>query len=248
MSAINPILAGSGRLPVNNGNAQGDPRPAESGDVFVRGEFWANRAAGKDSGKDKDGAQGATKADGTTLSDAEKQRVTQLQGIDTRVRAHEMAHVAVAGSYALSSANFQYQRGPDGRNYAVGGEVAIGVSRESSPQATINKMRVVKAAALAPADPSPQDRRVAAAADTALSEARQELWLQRMTELAVREQKGAAGGSGADKPEDSASASGGPKGAAPTQAEEKGRRQLIGSYLAPAGGDTSNSNGFAVVA
>ena len=61
-------------------------------------------------------------------------------------------------------AHFQYKRGPDGRRYAVAGEVSIDTSPEKDPRATLQKMRTVERAALAPAHPSPQDRRVAAQA------------------------------------------------------------------------------------
>ena len=115
------------------------------------------------------------KPDGEPLTEAEKSELAQLKQADTAVHAHEMAHIAVAGSYAKGGATFQYQKGPDGRNYAVGGEVQIDTSREPDPEATLTKMFVVRAAALAPADPSPQDRKVAAAATMAITQARQEI-------------------------------------------------------------------------
>jgi hypothetical protein len=83
-----------------------------------------------------------------------------LKARDAEVRRHEQAHAAAAGPYG-GSARFKYQRGPDGRSYAVGGEVSIDVSPESSPRATARKMAVVVRAAQAPAEPSAQDRSVA---------------------------------------------------------------------------------------
>ncbi|WP_049824332.1 putative metalloprotease CJM1_0395 family protein [Desulfurivibrio alkaliphilus] len=114
------------------------------------------------------------------LSREEKLEVARLQQLDSQVKAHEMAHLAVAGPYARGGASFTYTTGPDGKKYAVGGEVSIDTSREPSPEATIRKMRIIRAAALAPADPSPQDRKVAAQADAAMTEARRELEMIRL--------------------------------------------------------------------
>ena len=109
------------------------------------------------------------------LSDEEKQQVQELQTRDREVRAHEMAHVAAGGQYVRGGANLEYQTGPDGKRYAVGGEVSIDTSKVSNdPEATIRKMQVVKRAALAPAKPSPQDRSVAAQATQKEMQARQE--------------------------------------------------------------------------
>ncbi len=111
------------------------------------------------------------------LSEEEKQLVSELQAVDRRVKEHEAAHLAAAGSYANGGASFQYRQGPDGKRYAVGGEVSIDMGRESSPEQTIAKMRVVRRAALAPAEPSSQDQRVAARATLQIAESAQELRL-----------------------------------------------------------------------
>ena len=98
------------------------------------------------------------------LSEEDLALLDQLKARDREVRVHEAAHASVGGRYA-GSASFQFTRGPDGRNYATGGEVSISVSEVAGdPQATIEKARVIRAAALAPAEPSVQDRRVAAEA------------------------------------------------------------------------------------
>ncbi len=113
------------------------------------------------------------------LNDREIQVVEELKLRDQEVRAHERAHQAVGGQYTGDVA-FSFQTGPDGKRYAVGGEVPIDVSPiPGNPQATIDKMRVVKSAALAPADPSPQDRNVAATATRLLLEAQIELAAER---------------------------------------------------------------------
>lgn len=100
--------------------------------------------------------------------------IAELQARDREVRAHESAHKAVGGSLA-GGMSFSYQTGPDGRRYAVGGEVSIDTGGERDPQATIAKMRQVIAAALAPAQPSAQDRAVAAAARATMATAEQAL-------------------------------------------------------------------------
>jgi len=109
-------------------------------------------------------------------SPAENRQLAELKARDQQVRAHEAAHLGAAGGLARGGASFSYQRGPDGRNYAVGGEVTIDTSAvPGNPQATLAKAQQIQAAALAPADPSPQDRSVAAAATAMAAQAQQEL-------------------------------------------------------------------------
>lgn len=114
------------------------------------------------------------------LDEAQLKELADLKARDREVRAHEAAHQAVGGQYA-GAMSFTYQRGPDGAQYAVGGEVPIDVSPVAGdPQATVEKMRVVRAAAMAPAQPSAQDRAVAAQA--------MQTMLQAQSELAVGDQ------------------------------------------------------------
>ena len=123
-------------------------------------------------------------ADGEPLTEAEQDQVEQLRARDREVRAHEMAHKAAAGGYARGGPTYSYQQGPDGKRYAVGGSVNIDVSPvPGDPQATIQKMAVVRRAALAPAEPSSQDRKVAAQASQTAATARQELAQQRAEDL-----------------------------------------------------------------
>jgi hypothetical protein len=109
------------------------------------------------------------------LASEEIRQLQQLQSRDTEVRAHEQAHLAAAGQYAAGGASFSYQNGPDGKRYAVGGEVPIDISKERTPEATIQKMRTVKRAALAPASPSSTDRQIAAQAGRQEARAFQEM-------------------------------------------------------------------------
>jgi len=109
------------------------------------------------------------------MTPEEEKMVQQLKQRDQEVKAHEMAHLAVAGQYARGGASYTYQQGPDGRRYAIGGEVPIDLSAEKTPEETIDKMRAIKRAATAPAEPSSADRSVAASATAMENSARQEL-------------------------------------------------------------------------
>lgn len=109
------------------------------------------------------------------LSEAELKQVESLKKRDREVRAHEAAHAAAAGSLAQGGPTFDFQYGPDGQAYAVGGEVNIDTSPGQTPEETIQKAKQIRAAALAPAEPSSQDRAVAAEAARLEAQAQQEL-------------------------------------------------------------------------
>ena len=109
------------------------------------------------------------------LDNAELQQVRELQQTDRKVRSHEQAHLAAAGGLA-GGVSFTFVTGPDGQRYAVGGEVSIDTSPvDGDPEATIQKARQIQAAANAPAEPSSQDRSVAAKASQLEQAARLEL-------------------------------------------------------------------------
>lgn len=128
------------------------------------------------------------------LTAEERQQVEQLEQRDREVRRHESAHIGAAGGQAKGGATFEYETGPDGKRYAVGGEVQIDTSEvQGNPRATIAKMQQVRRAANAPAEPSSQDRQVAAQAQASEQRARAELAEER-TEGAETVNGGAAGG------------------------------------------------------
>ncbi|MFZ3155803.1 putative metalloprotease CJM1_0395 family protein [Pseudomonas sp.] len=115
----------------------------------------------------------------------EQLEIAKLVSRDQEVRTHEQAHAAVGGRYA-GAPSYTYERGPDGKRYAVGGEVGIDTSPiPNDPEATLRKMEVVIRAALAPAEPSAQDRQVAAQAQAQMAEARVELAQQQRSEVAA---------------------------------------------------------------
>ncbi len=117
----------------------------------------------------------STSPNKSELTEEERQQVEELKKRDAEVRRHEQAHKAAAGQYARGGPTYSYQTGPDGRQYAVGGEVKIDTSEVSGdPEATIRKMRQVQRAANAPAEPSSQDRQVAAQAAAKLQAAQRE--------------------------------------------------------------------------
>jgi hypothetical protein len=119
----------------------------------------------------------------------EQQELRQLQERDREVRAHEMAHIAAGAGLVRSGASFTYQRGADGRFYATGGEVSIDIAPVAGdPDATLRKAEQIQRAALAPAQPSGQDRSVAAQAAQMAMQARLE------QALAMAEEDGAAAG------------------------------------------------------
>lgn len=126
------------------------------------------------------------------LSLQEQQQVQKLKATDQKVRQHEAAHQA-AGAGLTGAANYQYVRGPDGRQYAVGGEVSINVSSGGTPEQTLARARQIQAAALAPADPSSQDRAVAAQAAQMALQAQAELSEKKQAEGVSVDTPGSAG-------------------------------------------------------
>lgn len=142
-------------------------------------------------------AAGAGKKANTTggakeLSEEEQKQAKDLERIDRHVRAHEAAHQGAAGGLAQGK-SFTYEQGPDGKQYAVAGEVQIDTSVVSGdPRATAAKMQKVQASALSPSDPSPQDRRVAAQAARAEAQAQIELLEQQKSTDTTQPQNRAA--------------------------------------------------------
>lgn len=109
------------------------------------------------------------------LSPEQQQEVAQLKARDAEVKAHEQAHIAAAGGLTTSSPSYSYQSGPDGQKYATGGEVSISTPQTNDPEENIRNAEALKRAALAPADPSSQDRSVAANADKIIAANREKL-------------------------------------------------------------------------
>lgn len=150
-----------------------EPRPPVPDETAQRGASQDRVTISPEAREASKKETGAIKSE-QDLSDEEKQAVNQLKKRDTEVKAHERSHMSAGAGIVQGGASFTFQKGPDGRMYAVGGEVKIDLSSEGSPEATIRKMQQVKAAALAPAEPSGTDRAVAAQAAQIEAQARQE--------------------------------------------------------------------------
>ena len=106
---------------------------------------------------------------------AEEQEILDLKLRDREVRTHELAHAAVGGAHT-GAPSYTFEIGPDGKKYAVEGEVSVDLSPiAGDPKATITKLQKVRAAALAPADPSVQDSRVAAQAARLIAQAQSQV-------------------------------------------------------------------------
>ena len=96
--------------------------------------------------------------------------------------------------------SYEYTTGPDNKRYATGGEVNIDTSKAENPEATVRKAQVIYRAAMAPAEPSSQDRSVASEAKQMEAEARQEIAEQRRESApAGSEGSGAAEGGSSEE-------------------------------------------------
>lgn len=118
-------------------------------------------------------------ATGQEFTPEQLKQLAELKARDREVRNHEQAHLSVAGSAAASGMHFTYVTGPDGQRYATGGEVSIDLSEiPGDPKATLRKAETIRRAAMAPANPSGQDRSVAAKAKAMANKALADLLQQ----------------------------------------------------------------------
>ena len=184
---------------VNRSLGEGKAHP-DQGELRPLGEKAPGEA--KEAQGEAKEAKGEEKAPGLKSSDAElsedeKRVVEQLQRRDRAVRAHEAAHLAAAGGYAAGGPSYTTQQGPDGRSYAIGGEVPIDMSAERTPEATLRKAQTIRAAAMAPADPSGADKAIAAAA----SQMAQAAQAQMAEEAALAAEEMSAAAEPEDSPE-----------------------------------------------
>ncbi|MBU0721434.1 hypothetical protein KJ877_08830 [bacterium] len=119
------------------------------------------------------------------LSQDEERLLKELQSRDSQVRAHEAAHKS--GGASTGAASYTYQKGPDGRMYAIGGEVSVSMKSGSTPQETISNAQAVIASAMAPANPSPQDYAVASSARVMMMKAQQQARKELQDEMSGKE-------------------------------------------------------------
>lgn len=176
----------------------------------------ADQAAGDAAaGESKKAQRGAAE-----LTPAQQRQVRELERTERKVREHEQAHLSAGRELITSGPNYSYTYGPDGRQYVTAGEVGIDTSPESKAEANIDKGRRIQITALAPADPSPQDYRVASVGSQLESQGRTDL---------VREQQEQAVQQRAETPESAASTVVEPTAGTPQQ-------RILDTYARAAGG------------
>lgn len=130
---------------------------------------------------DKNGSQKTTDSKASTgksskeLSPQQQQQISKLKSADAEVKAHEQAHISAASGLRTSAPSYQYETGPDGKKYAVSGEVNISFSQTGDPKKDLQMAESLKAAALAPANPSGQDMSVAKQADEMIQQDKQKI-------------------------------------------------------------------------
>ncbi|UQZ89214.1 hypothetical protein C4J81_08410 [Deltaproteobacteria bacterium Smac51] len=144
-------------------------------------------------GNGEDGEENTDSAGNKELSEEEKKQVQEMKQRDQEVRTHEQAHMSAGGGLA-GSASYEYETGPDGKKYAVGGEVPISTRGSSDPEQALKDAETVKRAAMAPAEPSSQDRSVAAQASADINKLRSEVADKRQEEATGGEGEGEQGG------------------------------------------------------
>lgn len=149
----------------------------------------ASRQQQEQRGERQAGAGASSFGDMLSLSPEAQQQLGKLQQRDREVRSHEQAHISAGGQHVSSGATYSYTKGPDGRQYVVGGSVSIDTSPiPGNAEATEEKARMVRAAALAPGSPSAQDQSVAAQAAS--------MEMQAQTEKRTQEGEGVSAGAG----------------------------------------------------
>lgn len=128
------------------------------------------------------------------------QETEELRRRDAEVRSHEQAHKRAGAQYA-GSIVYEYETGPDGKRYAVGGHVRVDVSPvRGDPEQTIRKMEQLVRAALAPGAPSAADRQVAARAKAVAERARAELTRQQKANSSFEARSATTGDTTAEGP------------------------------------------------
>jgi hypothetical protein len=74
---------------------------------------------------------------------------------DAEIRSHEQVHASIGPT--TSPISYNYQQGPDGKMYAVGGSVRLDTSIPDDPKAAAFKLEQIQKAASGPVDPSGVD-------------------------------------------------------------------------------------------
>lgn len=135
----------------------------------------ANNLLARDKSNVSEPKKNNTNKYGGKLTPEQEQVVAKLKARDAEVRAHEQAHISAAAGISASAPTFEYQTGPDGKQYAIGGEVTVSFVEVKDPKENIANAEAMLASALAPSQPSSQDMAVASSAEKIIADAKQEL-------------------------------------------------------------------------
>lgn len=101
---------------------------------------------------------------GTNYDKSDFERVLdRFKDMDQNVRSHEQIHATIGAT--TSPISYNYQQGPDGKMYAVGGHVRLDTSMPSDPKAAMAKLDQIARAASGPSDLSSADMAITTAAN-----------------------------------------------------------------------------------
>ena len=89
--------------------------------------------------------------------------LAKFRNKDASIKSHEQSHAAMATT--TSPISYNYQEGPDGKMYAVGGSVRLDTSIPADTEAAIAKIDRIKAASTGVDNPSGADMAIASAAN-----------------------------------------------------------------------------------
>jgi len=78
---------------------------------------------------------------------------------DSEIRTHEQAHASIG--HTTTPISYNYQQGPDGKMYAVGGSVRMDTSIPDDPKAAAFKLDILQKAASGPTHLSGADSTIA---------------------------------------------------------------------------------------
>jgi len=153
-------------------NSNSDSSPNSITDNTV-GEYYRsiNDTTQFDSSEKENNPNKKKQVNDKELTKEEETRIKELKVRDNEVKTHEQAHV----NAGATNPQYEYETGPDGVRYAVGGNAEIDTGEAGSPEANLQKAQQIIKAALAPANPSAQDRKVAAEAKSMADDARKEI-------------------------------------------------------------------------
>ncbi len=101
---------------------------------------------------------------GTNYEKNDYERVLEkFKNVDANIRSHEQAHASLTTT--TSPIQYNYQQGPDGKMYAVGGHVRLDTSMPDDPKAAAIKLDQIKKSATANSDMSGADANIAIGAN-----------------------------------------------------------------------------------